>query len=118
MENEDIEKVRRYVQEKLQALPRIEEKLESNNNKILYLVKRINQLAKARSAAPDSTLTQQRLVRLAERLHRLGIIVEYADGRGCVKLRAVDQRGAEIIKRMNSVFPVHLVESFLESQTA
>jgi hypothetical protein len=118
MANGDIEKVKRYVEEQMQALPRIEEKLESNNNKILYLIKRLNQLAKARGAASEGTLTQQRLVRLAERLHRLGVVVEYADGRGCVKLRPIDQRGVETIKRLNMLFPVSLVESFLENASA
>jgi hypothetical protein len=109
----DIESVRKYVQEKMGCLPRIEEKLDSNSQKILYLVRRISQLTKSRVAG-DNALTQDRLIRIVERLRQIGLTVEYTDGRGYVKLKATDQRGLDSIKKMNTVFPASLIESFLD----
>ncbi len=111
----DIDQVRRFINEKMQRLPRIEEKLESTHNKILYLVKRINQLSKARGGISASVPTQERLMSIAEKLRDLGIIIEYTDGRGYAKLKALDQRGIDMIKKMNTVFPLSLIESFLEN---
>jgi hypothetical protein len=111
----DIEGVRRLVDEKMQRLPRLEEKLESANTKILYLVKRINQLSKARSGAGINAPTQERLMRIAERLRDLGVIIEYTDGRGYAKLKPLDSRGTDCLKRMSTVFPISLIESYLEN---
>lgn len=110
----DIENVRRFVQEKMACLPRIEEKLESNNNKILYLIKRINQLARSR-AGGETSITQERLLRVVERLRKIGLVIEYTDGRGYVKLKALDQRGLDNLKKINTIFPISLIESFLDN---
>ena len=111
----DIEGVRRLVDERMRRLPRLEEKLESANHKILYLVKRLNQLSKARSSAGIDAPTQERLMRLAEKLRDLGIVIEYTDGRGYAKLKALDSRGTDAIKRMNTIFPISLIESYVEN---
>jgi len=111
----DIDSVRRYVQEKVSRLPRIEEKLESNNTKILYLIKRINQLSKTRSDGDATGVTQERLLRVVEKLRQMGLMVEYTDGRGYVKLKANDQRGLDNIKRLNTIFPLSMIESFLDN---
>jgi hypothetical protein len=111
----DIENVRRYVQDRMGCLPRIEEKLESTSTKIQYLLKRIDQLSKARVAHGDNNLSQQRLLRVVERLRKIGLMVEYTDGRGYVKLKAVDQIGLDTIKRMNTLFPISLIESYLDN---
>ena len=111
----DIDSVRRYVQEKVGCLPRIEEKLESNHTKILYLIKRINQLSKARSNGDGSGVTQERLLRIVERLRQIGLLVEFTDGRGYVKLKAADQKGLDNIKRLNTIFPLSMIESFLDN---
>jgi hypothetical protein len=114
MVTSDMDNVRQYVQEKMESLPRIEEKLESYNTKILYLVKRINNLSKVKGA-DDAEVTPDRLKRVVERLGHLGLMVEYSDGRGFVKLKAVDQKGLDTIKRMNTVFPISMIESFLDN---
>jgi len=111
----DIENVRAFVQEKFRTLPRIEEKLESTNNKILYLVRKVNQLSKAQGGAGINALTQERLMRVAEKLRDMGIAIEYTDGRGYIKLKALDQRGVDTLKRISTVFPISMVESFLDN---
>ena len=111
----DIDNVRRYVQEKMAALPRIEERLESNATRIQYLVKRVEQLSKARADQGVDGITQQRLLRVVEKLRNIGLMVEYTDGRGYVKLKAVDQRGLDNLKRINTIFPISLIESFLDN---
>jgi hypothetical protein len=115
MVTHDIENVRKYVQERMGCLPRIEEKLESTSNKIQYLVRRIDHLSKNRNNGEDCALTNERLHRIVERLDRLGLIVEYTDGRGYVKLKAVEQRGLDAIKRMNTIFQISLIESYLDN---
>jgi len=95
---------------------RIEEKLESQNTKITYLVKKINRLTKAQATgAGVNAVTQERLLRIAEKLRRLGLIIEYSDGMGFLKLKAHDQKGLDAIKKMNTIFPISMVESFLEN---
>lgn len=111
----DIESVRAFVQEKIQSLPRIEEKLESTNTKVTYLVRKVNQLSKAQVGAGINALTQDRLMRVAEKLRNLGLTIEYSDGRGYIKLKALDQRGLDNLKRMNTVFPISMIESYLEN---
>jgi len=111
----DIDSVRAYVQEKIQTLPRIEERLDSANTKIQYLVRKVNLLSKAQTGAGINAMTQERLMRLAEKLRNLGLTIEYSDGLGYVKLKALDQRGLNILKRMNDVFPVSMIESFIEN---
>ena len=97
--------------------PRIEEKLESQNTKITYLVRKINMLSKAQATgAGVNAVTQERLMQVAEKLRRLGVSVEYSDGLGYLKLKAYDQKGLDTIKKMNTIFPISLVESFLENQ--
>jgi hypothetical protein len=109
----DNESVRKYVQEKMAALPRLEEKLESNQNRILYLVKRIEQLSKSKTAKEG--LTQERLLNIVEKLRNIGLMVEYSDGRGFIKLKAVDQRGLDNLKKLNTIFQFTMIESFLDN---
>ncbi len=111
----DIDNVRAYVQEKIQTLPRIEERLDSANTKIQYLVRKVNLLSKAQTGAGANALTQERLMRLAEKLRNLGLTIEYSYGRGYIKLKPLDQRGLDILKRMNDVFPVSMIESFIDN---
>jgi hypothetical protein len=111
----DIENVKAYVHDKFQSLPRIEEKLESTNNKITYLVKKVNQLSKAQGTSSSQSLTSERLKGIAEKLRDIGLVIEYTDGRGYMKLKALDQRGIDNLKRMNTLFPASMVESYLEN---
>jgi len=111
----DIESVRAYVREKVGALPRIEERLDSTNTKIQYLVKKVNRLSKAQTGADVNALTQERLMLLAEKLRRLGLTIEYTDGFGYIKLKALDTRGLDNLKRLNDVFPISMIESFIEN---
>ena len=111
----DIDNVRAFVQEKFKTLPRIEEKLESTNTKILYLVRKVNQLSKAQHGAGTNALTQERLIRVAEKLRDLGLTIEYTDGRGYLKLKPLDQRGLDTLKRLSTVFPISMLEGFLEN---
>jgi len=93
---------------------RLEEKLESNSHKILYLVKRINQLSKSRGGQ-SVILTKDRLLRLAERLRDRGVVIDYTDARGYAKLKAIDQRGIDTLKKLNAVFHIDQIESFLDN---
>ncbi|HDS30567.1 MAG TPA: hypothetical protein ENN67_05925 [Firmicutes bacterium] len=115
MVHKDIDGVRQQVDDKMQRLPRLEEKLESANTRILYLVKRVNQLSKYRGDGAGSAPTQERLMRVAEKLRDLGVIIEYTDGRGYAKLKALDSRGNDCLKRMSTVFPLSLIESYLDN---
>ena len=110
----DIDGVRRYVQEKMDCLPRIEEKLESYNNKILYLVKRINQLQHARNGSGElgHTRATASSCRATEgyrpdgRIHR----------RSRVR-KAESSRSARIggDKKNEYDFPIGMIESFLDN---
>ena len=112
----DIDNVRAFVQEKFKTLPRIEEKLESTNTKILYLVRKVNQLSKAQGVAgSNSALTQERLMRVAEKLRDMGLTIEYTDSRGFLKLKALDQRGLDVLKRMSTVYSIEMIEGFLDN---
>lgn len=93
--------------------PSIQEKLESTNNKILYLIKKVNQLSKSRNGTGVSD--PERLKNLDRQLAKVGMSIEYADGRGCVKLRADDKRGLDNLKRLNTIFKIDVVESFIEN---
>lgn len=94
--------------------PSIHQKLESTNNKILYLIKKVHQLSK-RNGTGAETSDPDRLKNLARKLARVGLSIEYADGRGCIKLRADDNRGLDNLKRLNTIFKIEMVESFLEN---
>ena len=111
----DIDNVRAFVQEKFKTLPKIEEKLESANTRILYLVRKVNQLSKAQGVSGTAALTQERLMRVAEKLRDMGLTIEFTDGRGFLKLKALDQRGLDNLKRLSTVFPIAMIESFLEN---
>jgi hypothetical protein len=111
----DIDNVRAFVQEKFKTLPRIEEKLESTNTKILYLVRKVNQLSKAQSVGGNNALTQERLMRVAEKLRDMGLTIEYTDSRGFLKLKALDQRGLDVLKRMSTVYSIEMIEGFLDN---
>lgn len=95
--------------------PNIREKLESTNNKILYLIRKVNQLSKSRNGKDGSTVDPERMRVLARKLGRIGLSIEYTDGRGCIKLRADDKRGLDNLKRLNTIFSIETVESFLEN---
>jgi hypothetical protein len=95
--------------------PSIQEKLESTNNKILYLIKKVNQLSKSGSGTGAIDSDPDRLKNLARKLARIGLSIEYTDGRGCIKLRADDNRGLDNLKRLNTIFKIELVESFIEN---
>jgi hypothetical protein len=95
--------------------PRIEEKLESTQNRLLYLIKKVNQLSKAQRNTGTGAVTKDRLMQCAERLRKAGLGIEHTDGRGFVKLRALDQKGLDNLKRLNTMFPMSLVESFLDN---
>jgi len=97
-------------------LPKIEEKIESQNTKITYLVRKINRLSKAQTTgAGINAVTQERLLTVAEKLRSLGIAIEFSDGLGYLKLKAYDQKGLDTIKKLNTMFPISMVESFLEN---
>jgi hypothetical protein len=98
--------------------PSIHEKLESTNNKILYLIKKVNQLSKSGSGIAAVESDPDRLKNLAKKLAKIGLSIEYTDGRGCVKLRADDNRGLDNLKRLNTVFKIEVVESFIENVVA
>ncbi len=115
MVQSDLSNENAFIQEKIQSLPRIERKLESTNKKIVYLVKRINQLSKTQNGGGIEALTQERLIRVAEKLRNLGLLIEYSDGRGYLKLKAIDQKGLDTLKRLNTVFPISIIESFLDN---
>jgi len=93
----------------------IEQKLESTHNKLLYLIKKVNQISRSRTTSSVDDLTQDRLIRAAERLRRAGLSIEYTDGRGYVKLKAIDQKGIDNLKKLNTIFSISLVESFLDN---
>ncbi|MCX6646665.1 MAG: hypothetical protein NTY09_09945 [bacterium] len=94
--------------------PSIHEKLESTNNKILYLIKKVNQLSKS-SIGSGTVDDPDRLKNLARKLSKVGLSVEYTDGHGCIKLRADDNRGLDNLKRLNTIFKIEEVESFIEN---
>lgn len=97
------------------STPNIREKLESTNNKILYLIRKVNQLSKSRNGQGGLTVDPERLRDLARKLGRIGLSIEYTDGHGCIKLRADDKRGLDNLKRLNTIFSIEAVESFLEN---
>ena len=97
------------------ATERLEDKIESNNQKILYLVKRIRDLDKGRNGTKTNGVTSDRLRTVAEKLRDKGLMIEYADGRGYLKLKAVDQRGIDHLRKLNTLFTVDHIESFLEN---
>ncbi len=104
-----------FVERKIASLPLIEEKLESANTRITYLVKKLNRLSKASEGAGINALTQDRLLRVAEKLRDLGVIIDYSDGRGYLKLKAVDQKGLDTMKKINTIFPISVIESYLDN---
>ena len=108
---------RRPNGEKTDLLPKLEEKVESNSNKILYLIRKLNQISRVQNEPSAFALTQQKLIRIAEKLRTVGLVIEYTDGRGCLKLKPIDQKGIETLKKLNTIFPIQVVESFLENLT-
>lgn len=116
MGTEGLDRTRRIIQTQMNDSPRLEEKVESNSNKILYLVKRINQLSKSIGTGSHPGMSQERIMRLAERLRDKGIVVEYTDARGVLKLKGVDRRGLDNIKKLSAHFMLEMVECWLENE--
>ena len=110
-------KTDRVIGENIPLSSRLEEKVESNSNKILYLIRKLNQVSRTHNEPTAFALTQQKLIRIAEKLRTVGLVIEYTDGHGCLKLKAIDQKGVETLKKLNTVFPIQVVESFLENLT-
>jgi hypothetical protein len=114
----DINGLERLVREKIKDLPKLEEKLASQDKKIAYLIKRLARMEGVdveveESPGPAKTL-ESRLANLRRVLADHGLEVSGFNECGIVKLKPSNETGFDTLRKLNTMFSIEILECYFE----
>ena len=113
----EFEGIKRFVREKFRSLPKLEDKLASQDQKISYLIKRLAKMegfAIEEEIPPTIESLNERLGKLKRILADLGLEIIGFNEKGYIRLQPVNDAGFDTLRKLNTQFHINALETYFE----
>jgi len=104
--------------DKAEAIPKLESKIASQDKKITYLINKLARMDAKKNVEIEAPVRAERIEEKLPDLKRVlinhGLEIAEFNEKGIIRLKPVNEAGFDTLRKLNTVFPLSILETYFE----
>lgn len=105
-------------EDKAEAIPQLEGKIASHDKKIAYLFNKLARMDAKKAVEIEAPVRDERIEEMLPDLKRAlihhGLEIAGFNEKGIIKLKPMNEAGFDTLRKLNTLFPISILETYFE----